>query len=75
MELEELEEKDLNPEFVEQVAEFCAYILSDSNAKTLSDGIIVNGPRELFSLLDASWTFLLPVVRIQEGGTLDKHIV
>ncbi|KAL2772257.1 guanylate-binding protein 2 [Daubentonia madagascariensis] len=43
--LEQLKEEDLNPEFIEQVAEFCSYILSHSNAKTLSGGITVNGPR------------------------------
>uniref|UniRef100_A0A8C8ZBR9 GB1/RHD3-type G domain-containing protein n=1 Tax=Prolemur simus TaxID=1328070 RepID=A0A8C8ZBR9_PROSS len=43
--LEELKEEDLNPEFKEQVAEFCSYILSHSRAKTLSGGITVNGPR------------------------------
>ncbi|XP_010858667.1 PREDICTED: interferon-induced guanylate-binding protein 2-like [Bison bison bison] len=43
--LEQLQEEDLNPEFREQVADFCFYILSHSKAKTLSGGIIVNGPR------------------------------
>ncbi|KAM6217089.1 guanylate-binding protein 2 [Rhynchocyon petersi] len=43
--LEQLQEEELNDEFVEQVAEFCAYIFSHSNAKTLSGGITVNGPR------------------------------
>ncbi|OWK05216.1 hypothetical protein Celaphus_00002348, partial [Cervus elaphus hippelaphus] len=44
--LEQLQEEDLNPEFREQVADFCCYILSHSKAKTLSGGITVNGPRE-----------------------------
>ncbi|XP_065762202.1 guanylate-binding protein 1-like [Muntiacus reevesi] len=43
--LEQLQEEDLNPEFREQVADFCCYILSHSKAKTLSGGITVNGPR------------------------------
>ncbi|XFF75941.1 hypothetical protein AB1E18_002160 [Capra hircus] len=43
--LEQLQEEDLNPEFREQVADFCFYILSHSKAKTLSGGITVNGPR------------------------------
>ncbi|XP_024421239.2 guanylate-binding protein 2 [Desmodus rotundus] len=43
--LEELQEEDLNPEFREQVAEFCFYIFKYSEAKTLSGGIIVTGPR------------------------------
>nr|QKE61580.1 guanylate binding protein 2 [Saguinus labiatus] len=43
--LEQLKEEDLNPDFIEQVAEFCSYILSHSNVKTLSGGITVNGPR------------------------------
>ncbi|XP_006140240.1 guanylate-binding protein 2 [Tupaia chinensis] len=43
--LGQLQDKDLNPEFTEQVAEFCSYILSQSSAKTISGGITVNGPR------------------------------
>ncbi|XP_005081978.1 guanylate-binding protein 2 [Mesocricetus auratus] len=43
--LETIREEDLSGEFVEQVAEFTSYILSYSNVKTLSGGIIVNGPR------------------------------
>ncbi|XP_008958724.3 guanylate-binding protein 2 isoform X2 [Pan paniscus] len=34
--LEQLKEEELNPDFIEQVAEFCSYILSHSNVKTLS---------------------------------------
>ncbi|XP_066232947.1 guanylate-binding protein 2-like [Saccopteryx leptura] len=43
--LEQLQEDDLNPEFTEQVADFCSYIFKYSEAKTLSGGITVNGPR------------------------------
>uniref|UniRef100_A0A8C6GTD3 Guanylate binding protein 2 n=1 Tax=Mus spicilegus TaxID=10103 RepID=A0A8C6GTD3_MUSSI len=43
--LETLREEELCREFVEQVAEFTSYILSYSSVKTLSGGIIVNGPR------------------------------
>ncbi|KAM7097867.1 guanylate-binding protein 2-like isoform 17-T18 [Molossus nigricans] len=43
--LDQLQEKDLNPEFREQVEDFCSYIFKYSEAKTLSGGIIVNGPR------------------------------
>ncbi|XP_037057917.1 guanylate-binding protein 2-like [Peromyscus leucopus] len=43
--LETLREEDLSDEFVEQVAEFTSYIFSSSDVKTLSGGIIVNGPR------------------------------
>ncbi|XP_036046381.1 guanylate-binding protein 2-like [Onychomys torridus] len=43
--LETLREEDLSGEFVEQVAEFTSYIFSSSGVKTLSGGIIVNGPR------------------------------
>ncbi|KAM7246235.1 hypothetical protein CapIbe_002533 [Capra ibex] len=43
--LDQLQEEDLNPEFREQIADFCFYILSHSKAKTLSGGITVNGPR------------------------------
>ncbi|XP_007953127.1 guanylate-binding protein 2-like [Orycteropus afer afer] len=42
--LEQLQEEEMNSEFPEQVAEFCSYIFSHSKAKTLSGGIIVNGP-------------------------------
>lgn len=43
--LETLGEEELCSEFVEQVAEFTSYIFSYSAVKTLSGGIIVNGPR------------------------------
>ncbi|KAM8789924.1 guanylate-binding protein 2-like isoform 2-T2 [Rhynchonycteris naso] len=43
--LEQLQEDELNPEFTEQVADFCSYIFKYSEAKTLSGGITVNGPR------------------------------
>lgn len=43
--LETLPEKELCREFVEQVEEFTSYIFSYSAVKTLSGGIIVNGPR------------------------------
>ncbi|XP_036992431.2 guanylate-binding protein 2-like [Artibeus jamaicensis] len=43
--LEQLEEEDLDPDFREQVAEFCSYIFKYSEAKTLTGGIIVTGPR------------------------------
>ncbi|XP_003514001.1 guanylate-binding protein 2-like isoform X1 [Cricetulus griseus] len=43
--LETISEEDLSSEFVEQVEEFTSYIFSYSNVKTLSGGIIVNGPR------------------------------
>uniref|UniRef100_A0A8D0VWL3 Guanylate binding protein 1, interferon-inducible n=1 Tax=Sus scrofa TaxID=9823 RepID=A0A8D0VWL3_PIG len=44
--LEQLPEEDVDPEFREQVEEFCSYILSHSKVKTLSGGITVNGPRD-----------------------------
>nr|XP_031536356.1 guanylate-binding protein 5 isoform X2 [Vicugna pacos] len=43
--LETLHDDDLDPEFVQQVADFCSYIFSHSNAKTLLGGIKVNGSR------------------------------
>ncbi|XP_062961873.1 guanylate-binding protein 5 [Cynocephalus volans] len=43
--LEELHNDELDPEFVQQVAEFCSYIFSHSTVKTLPGGIKVNGPR------------------------------
>ncbi|OWK04781.1 hypothetical protein Celaphus_00002349, partial [Cervus elaphus hippelaphus] len=60
--LEQLQEEDLNPEFREQVADFCFYILSHSKAKTLSGGITVNGPRESLLLSFLTRTPLLPIV-------------
>ncbi|XP_032509357.1 guanylate-binding protein 5 [Phocoena sinus] len=41
--LETLHNDDLDPEFVQQVADFCSYIFSHSKTKTLSGGIKVNG--------------------------------
>ena len=44
--LESLLDEDLNPDFVEQVTEFCSYMFNRSKVKMLSGGIRVNGPRE-----------------------------
>ncbi|XP_061042336.1 guanylate-binding protein 5-like isoform X2 [Eubalaena glacialis] len=41
--LETLHNDDLDPEFVQQVADFCSYIFSHSKTKTLSGDIKVNG--------------------------------
>ncbi|XP_051021936.1 guanylate-binding protein 1-like [Acomys russatus] len=43
--LESLQDQDLDPSFVEQVAQFCSYVFSCSEVKTLSGGLKVNGPR------------------------------
>ncbi|XP_026970073.1 guanylate-binding protein 5 isoform X2 [Sagmatias obliquidens] len=52
--LETLHNDDLDPEFVQQVADFCSYVFSHSKTKTLSGGIKVNGSR-LESLV---WTYV-----------------
>ena len=65
--LDQLQEEDLNPEFREQVADFCFYILSHSKAKTLSGGITVNGPRESLLLSFLTWTFLQPIIDNRSG--------
>ncbi|XP_031198031.1 uncharacterized protein LOC116070722 [Mastomys coucha] len=44
-ELESLQEKELDPEFLQQAADFCSFIFSSSKTKTLSGGIKVNGAR------------------------------
>ncbi|ELR57839.1 Guanylate-binding protein 5 [Bos mutus] len=41
--LETLHNDDLDPKFVQQVAEFCSYIFSNSKTKTLSGGIKASG--------------------------------
>uniref|UniRef100_A0A8C0W3L9 GB1/RHD3-type G domain-containing protein n=1 Tax=Castor canadensis TaxID=51338 RepID=A0A8C0W3L9_CASCN len=43
--LETLYDDELDPEFVQQVSEFCSYIFSHSKTKTLPGDIKVNGPR------------------------------
>ncbi|XP_006898292.1 PREDICTED: guanylate-binding protein 5 [Elephantulus edwardii] len=43
--LEALDDSELDPEFVQQVAEFCSYIFSHSKVKILPGDIKVNGPR------------------------------
>ncbi|XP_043856559.1 guanylate-binding protein 1-like [Dromiciops gliroides] len=43
--LETLHDSELDPEFVEQVENFCSYAFQHSNVKTLQGGITVNGPR------------------------------
>ncbi|EPQ08991.1 Guanylate-binding protein 5 [Myotis brandtii] len=40
-----LHNNELDPDFVQQVADFCSYIFHHSKAKTLSGSIKVNGPR------------------------------
>ncbi|XP_015992400.2 guanylate-binding protein 5 isoform X2 [Rousettus aegyptiacus] len=42
--LETLNNDELDPDFVQQVADFCHYIFHYSKIKTLSGGIKVNGP-------------------------------
>uniref|UniRef100_A0A671EV49 Guanylate binding protein 5 n=1 Tax=Rhinolophus ferrumequinum TaxID=59479 RepID=A0A671EV49_RHIFE len=42
--LETLNNNELDPDFVQQVADFCYYIFHSSKTKTLSGGIKVNGP-------------------------------
>ncbi|XP_015417535.1 PREDICTED: guanylate-binding protein 1-like, partial [Myotis davidii] len=43
--LETMQDDELDPEFVQQAADFCSYIFSNSKVTTLSGGIQVNGPR------------------------------
>ncbi|XP_028643978.1 guanylate-binding protein 1-like [Grammomys surdaster] len=43
--LESLQDQDLDPDFVEQVAEFCSYVFRSSKVKTISGGLRVNGRR------------------------------
>ncbi|KAM5256396.1 guanylate-binding protein 5-like [Ctenodactylus gundi] len=43
--LETLHDNELQPEFVQEVAEFCSYIFGHSKVKTLPGDIKVNGPR------------------------------
>ncbi|ELK33575.1 PREDICTED: guanylate-binding protein 1 [Myotis davidii] len=43
--LETMQDDELEPEFMEEAADFCSYIFSNSKVKTLSGGIQVNGPR------------------------------
>ncbi|KAM6217087.1 guanylate-binding protein 2-like [Rhynchocyon petersi] len=43
--LQTLHDDELEPEFLQQVREFCSFIFSQSKIKTLSGGIKVNGPR------------------------------
>ncbi|XP_059881130.1 guanylate-binding protein 5 [Delphinus delphis] len=52
--LETLHNDELDPEFVQQVADFCSYIFSHSKTKTLSGGIKVNG----FHLESLVWTYV-----------------
>ncbi|XP_054448025.1 guanylate-binding protein 5-like [Pteronotus mesoamericanus] len=43
--LETLHDGELDPDFVQQVADFCCYIFHHSKTKTLSGGIEADGPR------------------------------
>ncbi|XP_072505097.1 guanylate-binding protein 1-like [Notamacropus eugenii] len=43
--LENLDDSELESEFVKQVESFCSYIFQHSKVKTLQGGITVNGPR------------------------------
>ncbi|XP_054577250.1 guanylate-binding protein 1-like [Eptesicus fuscus] len=42
--LETMHDDELDPEFVQQAADFCSYIFTNSKVKSLSGGIQVNGP-------------------------------
>eukprot|EP00079_Xenopus_tropicalis_P012324 XP_002939179.2 PREDICTED: guanylate-binding protein 1-like [Xenopus tropicalis] len=52
--LEELQQSELEPEFVEKTAKFCSYIYGNSNAKTLVGGYTVTG--RLLGNLAVSYT-------------------
>uniref|UniRef100_A0A6I8NX36 Guanylate binding protein 2 n=1 Tax=Ornithorhynchus anatinus TaxID=9258 RepID=A0A6I8NX36_ORNAN len=43
--LEDLQENELQPEFVEQTGRFCSYIFQNAKVKTIQGGIVINGPR------------------------------
>lgn len=43
--LQTLSTEDLNPDFVQDLSEFCSHIFTHSKTKTLPGGIQVNGPR------------------------------
>ncbi|XP_021052636.1 guanylate-binding protein 5-like [Mus pahari] len=43
--LQTLSNEELNPDFVQDLAEFCSHIFTHSKTKTLPGGIQVNGPR------------------------------
>ncbi|XP_012577456.1 PREDICTED: interferon-induced guanylate-binding protein 1-like [Condylura cristata] len=43
--LDSLDDDELDSEFMQQTAVFCAYIFSNSKTKTLTGGILVNGSR------------------------------
>ncbi|KAK1339833.1 hypothetical protein QTO34_018390 [Cnephaeus nilssonii] len=40
-----MHDDELDPEFIQQAADFCSYIFTNSKVKSLSGGIHVNGPR------------------------------
>ena len=41
--LEKLEDKDLNPHFVEKANDFCEYIFTESKTKTMKGGLELSG--------------------------------
>ncbi|XP_038600958.1 guanylate-binding protein 1-like [Tachyglossus aculeatus] len=43
--LEELQENELEPEFVEQAEHFSSYIFQNAKAKTIQGGVVINGTR------------------------------
>ncbi|XP_028919992.1 guanylate-binding protein 1-like [Ornithorhynchus anatinus] len=43
--LEELQENELEPEFVEQTECFCSYIFQNAKAKMIQGGVVINGTR------------------------------
>uniref|UniRef100_A0A4X2LWB9 GB1/RHD3-type G domain-containing protein n=1 Tax=Vombatus ursinus TaxID=29139 RepID=A0A4X2LWB9_VOMUR len=62
--LEKLHDSELDPEFVQQVENFCSWIFQHSKVKTLQGGIIVNGARKSFlSPIHLSSTVLLLFLR------------
>ncbi|XP_052035075.1 guanylate-binding protein 5-like isoform X6 [Apodemus sylvaticus] len=84
--LQTLSDDELNPDFVQDLSEFCSHIFTHSKTKTLPGGIQVNGPRLeslVLTYVDAINSGALPsmentvvtLVRRENSAAVQKAIV
>ncbi|XP_052035088.1 guanylate-binding protein 5-like [Apodemus sylvaticus] len=84
--LQTLSDDELNPDFVQDLSEFCSHIFTHSKTKTLPGGIQVNGPRLeslVLTYVDAINSGVLPsmentvvtMVRRENSTAVQKAIV
>uniref|UniRef100_A0A8D2K6S3 GB1/RHD3-type G domain-containing protein n=1 Tax=Theropithecus gelada TaxID=9565 RepID=A0A8D2K6S3_THEGE len=67
-------DEELDPKFLQQVADFCSYIFSNSKTKTLSGGIKVNRPCLESLVLTYVNNAVLALAQIENSAAVQKSI-